>query len=365
MKTSLVLLVGLVFLLGCAQGSIGTPSDGSFSVADIVAHIEDFEGKTVLVKGSLGLQGCTKMACVPEKACCNSCFAELSDLNDPAKTINVTGMDCAFNNSWRYLGKITKQDNGYVLVLIEPKENEEVFEFGKEFTITENKVYVPKDQVMLGIITITGVSFEDSRCPEGVQCVWAGEQGVTLLISSAVSSHTNPDEMYLGETTNPTAELYGFNFKLISIYSDKTSYKKFAKIIVTKKEFPTGKTQWFSIEPIQCGGNDWSQWSVNNEQYKTISAEETIIKGWFEIEHGIIVQDFASKQIYELVCEACSCPRGDTIAVLVDSSHKEKMLELGFEPMGEIGCTKEAMVCPDGSGIGREAPFCDFPECPT
>jgi len=30
-----------------------------------------------------------------------------------------------------------------------------------------------------------------------------------------------------------------------------------------------------------------------------------------------------------------------------------------------VQCTMEAMLCPDGSYVGRVAPNCDFAECPT
>ncbi len=29
-----------------------------------------------------------------------------------------------------------------------------------------------------------------------------------------------------------------------------------------------------------------------------------------------------------------------------------------------VACTKEAMVCPDGSAVGREGPNCEFAKCP-
>tara|TARA_Y100000310_G_scaffold343708_1_gene452632 strand:+ start:920 stop:2389 length:1470 start_codon:yes stop_codon:yes gene_type:complete len=230
-KLVLIALISLtIFLLGCTVTRDDFPSI-AFSVSDILENIETLEGKTVLVEGSLGLQGCTKMACIPEKACCNSCFAELSDLDDPTKTIKVTGKDCSFDNSGTYEGTITKQNGEYVLILVEPKvsnNNEEVFEIGEIFTIKENTQYKSTD----AMFTITKVTFTDSRCPEGVQCVWEGEQGVKLEIRSPISSNTDPDEILLGETTNPNETLYGFNFKLVSIDIDEG----FAKISVTKKE---------------------------------------------------------------------------------------------------------------------------------
>lgn len=30
-----------------------------------------------------------------------------------------------------------------------------------------------------------------------------------------------------------------------------------------------------------------------------------------------------------------------------------------------VACTEEAKLCPDGSGVGREGPNCEFPDCPT
>lgn len=35
-----------------------------------------------------------------------------------------------------------------------------------------------------------------------------------------------------------------------------------------------------------------------------------------------------------------------------------------FEPEGTI-CTLDAMICPDGSAVGRTGPNCEFEECPT
>ncbi len=29
-----------------------------------------------------------------------------------------------------------------------------------------------------------------------------------------------------------------------------------------------------------------------------------------------------------------------------------------------VPCTMDAKICPDGSGVGREGPNCEFPDCP-
>jgi len=250
---------------------------------------------------------------------------------------------------------------GLLIIFLFGCANQDKFEFSfnKEFTVTEGENYVLEDDSP--IISITNVLFEDSRCPvdTNIKCVWAGEQGIRLSIKSVVSSRIEPDEIYLGETTNPTESLYGFEFELISINADK----KQAVIVVKKNPIPNNEKNWFSIEPIQCRGNAWSKWSQNNEQYKTISSEETIIKGWLSIEHKVEVFGFDSKQVYDAVCEACDCPRGDSIAVLVDSSNSEKMIELGWEKIDVIGCQEDAKVCSDGSVVVRQAPFCEFPAC--
>ena len=34
-------------------------------------------------------------------------------------------------------------------------------------------------------------------------------------------------------------------------------------------------------------------------------------------------------------------------------------------PMDAPACTEEAMICPDGSSVGRSGPDCAFAPCPT
>ncbi len=33
-------------------------------------------------------------------------------------------------------------------------------------------------------------------------------------------------------------------------------------------------------------------------------------------------------------------------------------------PKGEVGCTLEARICPDGTAVGRSGPNCEFAPCP-
>ena len=49
--------------------------------------------------------------------------------------------------------------------------------------------------------TLTFSEVQDSRCPEGVQCVWAGNATVDLTLTSAISATAEPElvKMCLGD----------------------------------------------------------------------------------------------------------------------------------------------------------------------
>jgi len=126
---------------------------------------------------------------------------------------------------------------------------------------------------------------------------------------------------------------------------------------------PETTRAWFSIDPIQCRGNAWEQWiSLKDISY---SNEEALVTAWLREVYQIKVYDFASHTEPDTdVCKACSCPRGDTIAVLIDPIHRTTMDKLGWEEMNIAGCTEELKKCDDGSFVGRSPPFCDFDDCP-
>ncbi|MCH7902599.1 hypothetical protein IIC68_02485 [archaeon] len=227
------------------------------------------------------------------------------------------------------------------------------FELNKAFTVEEGKSYFYSNGDQRFDFSVK--EFIDARCPGGdIQCVWAGEQKVVLIVHSLEVEF----EISLGETLNPIDGYGGYTIELVSIDIDNGV----AELKVTKDPGP--ETQWFSIEPIQCRNNAWEQWAAENIPSKKQQPEKYIVAQWFEKVHGIEVLDFASREKYEVVCDACDCPRGDEIAVLVNSSNSGKMQELGFTAMGNIACTEDARLCPDGSGVGRQAPFCEFAECP-
>ena len=101
------------------------------------------------------------------------------------------------------------------------------FEPGTAFLVEEGSFYYNSAEDL----NILVVSFADSRCPPDVQCVWAGEQGINLRVSSVGQA----SDIYLGETTAPNAAFSisgrSYEFSLVSISADR----KEAQIIVAKK----------------------------------------------------------------------------------------------------------------------------------
>ncbi len=230
-----------------------------------------------------------------------------------------------------------------------PEPIKDSFKLGETFTIKENQTLTEEKEKFI----VKVVSFVDSRCPAEVKCIWEGELGVDLLIVSSLGEQ----EIYLGATTvsKENFSLYNsYEIELLSIdFETKTAELKITEIDSNTKT-------WFSIKPIQCKGNNWNTWPASATM--KFENELSLIKNWFDIEHNIKVYEIKSKQIYEAVCSACSCSRGDKIAVLVDVKNKEKTLDLGWEEM-IIECAEETKQCPNGSITARINPFCDFEKC--
>ena len=239
--------------------------------------------------------------------------------------------------------------------------NEKTFQLGAAFTAKENIRYTSTENGIQLHIS----NFADSRCPKDVQCIWEGEQGVDVTIFLGGDPPMLPETVHLGEVRARTAKYNNSNYEveLVSINTDTNT----AEIIVRKlPSAPTTSQGWFSIEPMQCGNNAWTEWTIKNMSFDYYApAEKEIIGYWLKGAQGVTVYDSASKQNDGVVCEACTCKTGETIAVLVDLNNSAKMQELGFTNMGLIPCTMEARSCSDGNFVGRTAPFCEFAPCTT
>ncbi len=79
------------------------------------------------------------------------------------------------------------------------------------------------DEVTLGDATrsyrVKAMEFTDSRCPEGVQCIWAGERGVRLEITNLLND--KKEDMKLGTVTAKTLDIMGITGTLIEINDEK------------------------------------------------------------------------------------------------------------------------------------------------
>lgn len=91
--------------------------------------------------------------------------------------------------------------------------------------------------------------------------------------------------------------------------------------------------EWVAMEPVQCLGNpwerDWIERHGNDPQRypRDRDSVNRIIADYYG-RLGVEVRAVVSLPRYDVVCLACSCPRGDTLYLLVDDARP--MLDLGF-----------------------------------
>ncbi len=89
----------------------------------------------------------------------------------------------------------------------------------------------------------------------------------------------------------------------------------------------------FSIQPTQCQTNPWEIWhNDENRQYIRAPTEEEIIKEWLSVKFGIELDGYRQMDADpdQVVCSACSCPRGDTIEIKVTGKDLYRLDSLGF-----------------------------------
>ena len=63
--------------------------------------------------------------------------------------------------------------------------------------------------------------------------------------------------------------------------------------------------------------------------------EERIVRAYLKKEFNIEPADFKQTQVYENVCDACSCPRGDRIEILVPESAAQPLFLKAWKMQGE------------------------------
>lgn len=95
-------------------------------------------------------------------------------------------------------------------------------EYGKPVTLEDGGSTVFPDGLQVTLLAVN-----DSRCSEGVQCVWAGELSPVLSVL-LLDEGAAPVEVTLGTTTRKEAQALGRTFKIEATTED------IATILVTK-----------------------------------------------------------------------------------------------------------------------------------
>jgi hypothetical protein len=86
-------------------------------------------------------------------------------------------------------------------------------------------------------------------------------------------------------------------------------------------------TAWLRYRPIQCGGNPW-----DDETSRDPMVEAAAVKAWAaDSDAPLGSAGFVYETEIQVVCRACSCPRGDTLVVTPKSPAEETAVRgLGF-----------------------------------
>ena len=100
-------------------------------------------------------------------------------------------------------------------------EDENSIAFGSSVTIEVKQSAVFEDGLVL-----TLVSIDDSRCAEGVQCIWEGDLSTVFEVSGTLNSQ----ELRMGTSRTSTGSIENYRFSLDD--ADETS----ATVIVNKAE---------------------------------------------------------------------------------------------------------------------------------
>ncbi|NQT64505.1 MAG: hypothetical protein HQ556_16200 [Candidatus Marinimicrobia bacterium] len=111
-------------------------------------------------------------------------------------------------------------------------------------------------------------------------------------------------------------------------------WASFIAILIIIQACENPEQDWVTISPIQCMENPWElSWLENHEsdEWSNLSDEEQldVFKKYY-LDRGVPI--FATRTSFpnEGSCRACSCPRGDQIHALVNSSDIHQMLDWGF-----------------------------------
>ena len=92
---------------------------------------------------------------------------------------------------------------------------------------------------------------------------------------------------------------------------------------------------WVIVRPVQCLGNPWEKdWLARNKNQaaKYPRTEEFEVLAAYFARKKIPVLDIRVKPYVkgDMLCQACDCPRGDTLFLMIYAKHAPKMVRLGY-----------------------------------
>lgn len=89
-----------------------------------------------------------------------------------------------------------------------PDDKHVAFQYGQDITLKVDETASFADGLRVQLKTIN-----DSRCKQGVVCIWAGELGATLQMQVGDG---DSKELILGMTTKPTNSALGYTVTLVN-----------------------------------------------------------------------------------------------------------------------------------------------------
>lgn len=85
-------------------------------------------------------------------------------------------------------------------------------------------------------------------------------------------------------------------------------------------------TVWF--DPIQCGGNPWEREATGtNDQALD---QTSLVRAWLD-SLGVVAFSIRFEQVYQEVCDACQCQRGDRLFIDTDEAGARILSQYGFQ----------------------------------